>query len=145
QALGFNGGGGTTVENGAALNLDVDTGFDAHGRDLSNDSVTGQTGNGPPLGLKISTNISLNGTGIGGTGALHSLNGSNVWARTIGNNGASIGVEPDPNPSNPYSYFTHAYSLTVTGPTPLTLSGAISGFNLTKVDAGQLILPTANG
>jgi autotransporter-associated beta strand protein len=44
QALGYVGdasGGGTVVEVGASLNLAVDTGFDAHGRDLTNDSVTG--------------------------------------------------------------------------------------------------------
>jgi len=49
-ALGPVGSAGTSVSTGASLELEVDTGFDAHLRDLSNDSVTGQTGMGRNLG-----------------------------------------------------------------------------------------------
>ena len=65
QGLGNNGGGGTTVQvNAAALELEVDSGFDPHGRNLSHDSVTGLNGNGPQLGLTVATNLTLNGNGV---------------------------------------------------------------------------------
>jgi autotransporter-associated beta strand protein len=215
-ALGRFGGGGTSVNAGAALNLEVDTGTDAHGRNLATDSVTtlpvatiaatpngateagnvvtitttaahgfaageyvtitgvsnagydgtfqivtaggttftyldtltglGGAGggsalvsdiNGPQLGLKIATGLTLAGSGIGNTGALHSISGINVWTGGITLLGsAAIGVEPDPNQSSDNSYFTHDYSLTVTGNIGLG--------SLQKVDNGQLILPNAN-
>src|SRR5262249_39389104 len=130
----------TTVLTGAALELQVDTGLDPHGRDLSNDSVTGQTGNGPQLGLRITENLTLNGTGVGGTGALHSISGINQWLSPIAlATEAGIGVDPDPNASNTNLYFTNDYSLTVSG----NISGVRSS-KLHKEDAGQLILPNAN-
>src|SRR5262249_51136292 len=109
---------GTSVSSGAALELEVDTGFDPHGRDLSNDSITGQTGNGPQLGLRIFENLTINGTGINNTGALHSISGINQWRGhpvgggitsiiTLAGTDAGIGVDPDPNPSNTYIYFTN--------------------------------------
>jgi autotransporter-associated beta strand protein len=156
QALGPVGKlGTTTVQVGASLALEVDTGFDAHGRDLSIDSITGTTGNGPQLGLTFADSLIINGTGIDNTlitptgpilahsGALHSISGINKWTGPIALGGsatdASIGVEPDPHQSFDDNYFTHDYSLTVTG--------VISGGNLTnfeKFDNGQLILPTPN-
>ncbi len=45
-------------------------------------------------------------------------------------------MDADPNASTDNTYFTHDYSLTVSGP--------ISGTQLQKVDAGQLILPHDN-
>ena len=146
QALGHSGGAGTTVAMGATLELEVDTNSpypDPHGRDLTMDSIVGQTGNGPQLGMSISTNLTLNGNGvtIGGNpvGALYSKSGINVWNGKIilaGTTAADIGVDPDPNASPDAGYFTHDYSLTV--------NGAISGTQLEKLDAGQLILPRDN-
>ncbi len=153
------GGGAVLVQNGAALELEVDRGFDAHSRDLSIDSVTGQTGNGPQLGLTVANNITLIGTGIGGTGALHSISGINRWTgkvtlQTIDPGtppqliSPAIGVDADPNASNINDYFTHDYSLTITGTLkdgdiipPLNY---VTPGNLIKVDPGQLILPGAN-
>ncbi len=138
------------VQNNAALELQVDTGIEkAHGRDLAIDSVTGQNGNGPQLGLTVTKSLILHGSGINNTGALHSLSGINVWAGTIATNNAAIGVEADPNQSNTNTYFTHDYSLTVSGPpapvVPAITNGiALATGNLTKVGPGQLILPVAN-
>jgi autotransporter-associated beta strand protein len=127
----------TTVSNGAALELEVDVGLDPHGRDLSFDSVTGHFGNGPQLGLDISENVSITGTGIVNTGALRSLSGINQFLGTLTLGGtAAIGVEPDPNPTNTKDYFTRDYSL--------TMIGNLGGANLRKRGTGQLILPFAN-
>src|SRR5205823_5655889 len=68
---------GTTVNNGAVLELQVDSGLDAHGRDLANDSVTGLSGNGPQLGLTLNEVLTIIGTGVANTGALHSISGIN--------------------------------------------------------------------
>jgi autotransporter-associated beta strand protein len=103
-ALGL-GASAVTVDVGAALNLEVDNGFDAHGRDLSIDSVTGINGNGPQLGLTFSRPLTLNGSGVlipthvlvfdiaSGTqsdqiltpysGALHSISGINIWGAPV--------------------------------------------------------------
>src|SRR5262249_33504600 len=124
---------------------------------LSNDSITGQTGNGPQLGLRIFENLTINGTGINNTGALHSISGINQWRGhpvgggitsiiTLAGTDAGIGVDPDPNPSNTYIYFTNDYSLTVGDPANL-LTSQITGSRGTtfhKEDLGQLILPYAN-
>src|SRR5205814_1170798 len=114
QALGASSA-GTTVGTGAALELEVDTGFDAHGRNLAVDSVTGTTGNGPQLGLTFTEPLTINGQGIlrdptqpfnaltnPFTGALHSISGINQWLSGINlsSGNAGIGVEPDPHPSN---------------------------------------------
>jgi autotransporter-associated beta strand protein len=156
QALGSSGKvGTTTVEPGASLALEVDSGLDPHGRDLAKDSVTGLNGNGPQLGLTIANKLTINGTGINATvftptgpilarsGALHSLSGINRWTSPIAlgtlATDASIGVEPDPHASSDFTYFTHDYSLTVTG----DISGG-SSTNFEKFDNGQLILPNAN-
>ncbi len=71
QALGKGGGAGGTVAVGATLELEVDSNApypDPHGRDLTNDSIVGPTGNGPQLGLTVATNITLSGGGavVGG-------------------------------------------------------------------------------
>jgi autotransporter-associated beta strand protein len=124
-----------TVGNGSALEMQVDTGTDAHNRDLSKDSVTGV---GNELAMQLT--VSINGTGISSGGALRSVSGINTWvAGTIGlsGNSAAIGVDPDPNPSSTNAYFTNDYSLTVQS----DISG---GATLVKVGTGQLILPNAN-
>lgn len=137
KALGPNGSGNTVVSTGAALELEVDTGFDAHGRNLANDSVLGLNGPGPKLGLSINENITLSGSGISNTGALRSLSGINKYVGDITMSGTvAIGVEPDPDPSNTKAYFTDDYSLTITG--------NLSGNNLRKVGAGHMILPEDN-
>jgi autotransporter-associated beta strand protein len=170
QALGQNGGAGTVVFSGATLQLEVDSGFDAHGRNLANDSVTGLNGNGPQLGMTIATAITLFGTGVNGLGALRSLSGINQWDGTItledssrdsfaadtGSPGGgfssigsdvAIGVSADPNPTADNSYFTHDYSLTVNGlihDFP-PLNPAVKENNpFHKVDTGQLILASPN-
>jgi autotransporter-associated beta strand protein len=144
QALGDNGGAGTTVDSGAALELEVDGlngETDAHGRPLAQDSVTGFGTPNTQLGLTVNTPLTLFGSGFGGagalgTGALHSISGINVWTGNIKSLNAAIGVDADPHPSNTNNYFKHDYSLTV--------EGDLGGTNVTKVDPGQLILPNAN-
>ncbi len=137
QALGT---GSVTVLNGGTLKLEVDSNSpaDPHARDLTKDSIVGQTGNGPQLGLRLNNNITLNGLGAGGVGALYSASGINQWTGAINLATAPTGiaVDPDPNPSRDNSYFTHDYSLTVTG--------VISGRQLEKTGTGQLILATNN-
>ena len=105
--------------NGASLEMEVDgpNVFDAHGRDLANDSVTGKTGNGPQLGLLVAKPIIINGPGFNNEGALHSISGINDYTGgvTLGDKAANvgIGVDADPHPSNTNQYFTNDYSLTV--------------------------------
>jgi autotransporter-associated beta strand protein len=140
QALGAAGATkGTIVENNAALELEIDSGLDAHGRNLANDSITHLANK-----LFITEDLTLNGRGFNGTGALHSISGINTWAGPIVlvPRLAAIGVEPDPNPSSDNSYFTNDFSLTVIG----GISGGTPNdlVTLAKVDPGQLILPNAN-
>ncbi|HJZ54797.1 MAG TPA: autotransporter-associated beta strand repeat-containing protein, partial [Gemmataceae bacterium] len=145
---------GTNVANGATLELQVEAQdpvniprFDAQGRDLWNDSVTGN-----PNKLLFTEPLSISGRGVGtggGVGALRSVSGINIYAANIAladpgsnNVAAAIGVELDQRPGHPTpdaSYFTNDYSLTVTG----TISGG--DFNeFIKRGTGQLILPVAN-
>src|SRR5262249_12793819 len=92
--------------------------------------------------------LTINGTGIGNTGALRSVSGINTWTTggvALGTlaGSAAIGVDPDPNPSSTNDYFTNDYSLTI----PTNISGGSStvvGTTLAKVGTGQLILPNAN-
>ena len=141
QALGPNGGGGTTVNAGATLELQVDSGLDPHGRNLASDSVLGLNGPGPQLGLRIQTSLTLNGTGVGGIGALDSVSGINTWTGgiTLSSADAGIGVNADPNASNTNVFFAHDYSLTVSG-----VINDVAPTIFHKEDAGDLILPNAN-
>ena len=96
-------------------------------------------------GLNVANTLSLNGFGLPVTGngltagALYSISGLNIYSGDIGLGDASIGVDPDVRPghelANP-DYFKWDHSLTVTG--------TISGGNLTKLRGGDLILPFAN-
>lgn len=154
----------TTVFSGAALELELQT-DDLSGVGLGNlnmiptpalDSRTGLANQ-----MVFEQTLNANGTGINNTGALHSISGINAWEGTINLEG-SIGVEPDPNPSNSQLYFpaynatghvvSGDYSLTVgesadmVGPVfPAGGAGGTINGNLTKVGAGQLILPQSNG
>ena len=111
QALGTLGGRRAPRSTpGATLELEVDGNSpypDPHGRDLTNDSLVGQTGNGPQLGLKLLTKITLSGTGVNGEGALYSHSGINLWNGTItlGSGPVAVGVDPDPHPSTDSTYF----------------------------------------
>src|SRR5207253_2507557 len=84
--------------------------------------------NAPGTDLTVSKRLILVGSGVGGTGALHNVSGKNKWTGTINLLAdASIGVDPDPDPTNaagqPYNDFSQ-----------LTASGVISGGgNFTKV------------
>ncbi len=89
EALGT-GSANISVSTGATLELEVDTNLpaDPHGRDLTNDSLVGQTGNGPQLGLTFWRNLNLAGTGVVVSGvpvgALYSKSGINIWNGNIG-------------------------------------------------------------
>ncbi len=125
------------------------------------DSVTNTTNR-----LLVDTPLDLNGDGYNNTGTLDSVSGINTYgpnaAYNTANPGApyvisvsiflgSIGVEPDPTETANNNYFTNDYSLTVTGGIgngiPLA-TDPVSNLDhfayLTKLDGGQLILPTAN-
>src|SRR5262249_39677786 len=120
---------GTTVNSGAALELEVDNRVD---------SATGTVNT-----LNVPEGITLIGSGVANTGALRSVSGVNVFSGEITLNGtAAIGVEPDPSPTNTNDYFTNDYSLTVTGVID-DFFPAIAG-NLVKRGAGHLILPFDN-
>jgi autotransporter-associated beta strand protein len=132
---------GTTVYGGAALELQ-----------LQADDIAGLIPAPAPDSVTKTTNallftnpLTISGSGVGGTGALHSVSGINTYTGNIVLAGtAAIGVEPDPNASASNLYFTNDFSLTV-GPTAASPgTGVLSGGSLTKVDQGQLILPRAN-
>jgi autotransporter-associated beta strand protein len=126
--------GGTTVNDGAALELQTDS---------TPDSITGTTNT-----LSVSEALTLNGTGINGTGALRSVNGINVYTGpiTLGTLAPidAVGVEPDPNPHGDASYFTNDFSLTITGGISGGQNGTPTPTIFAKVGQGQLILPNAN-
>jgi autotransporter-associated beta strand protein len=118
--------GGTTVAAGAALELKLDG---------KKDSVTGTT-----TSLNVAEPLALNGTGLAGAGALHSISGVNTYSGLITlASTAALGVEPDPS-GGTANFLTTDYSLTING---AGIAGA-AAVTLDKVDAGQLILPTAN-
>ncbi|MFM7148833.1 MAG: autotransporter-associated beta strand repeat-containing protein, partial [Gemmataceae bacterium] len=128
-----------TVSNGAALQLEIDTGFDAFGRDLGNDSVTGVFNK-----LRISNSLEIQGRGVNNTGALHSISGINVYVGSITlQSFGAIGVNSDPNPSNTNLYFTNDYSLTAQFIREPLLPSRLSS-ELIKRGTGHLILPNAN-
>jgi autotransporter-associated beta strand protein len=149
---------GTTVRNGAALELELqkDNIFGLVPSPMP-DSITGTTNT-----LDFLVPLTIAGTGVNGTGALHSISGINVWNGTITLTSglAAIGVDPDPNASNSNSYFPtyNGSGLPVSGDFSLTVvpnagnggAGVITGGGrffletLEKTDGGQLILPSAN-
>lgn len=145
-----------SVAGGATLQLEVEAGSgpnggvlpptnpltgnpeDAHGRNLSDDSITHDAHR-----LQIANPLNLSGLGVGSNfnqvGALYSHTGINVWTAAISSGAAGIGVALDPRPGHPTpdsSYFTNDYSLTTTA--------AISGSTVTKLQPGHLIWPVAN-
>ncbi len=129
--------GAVFVNNGATLELEIDTGFDAKGRNLSNDSVTGVFNR-----LVVSNTLTMTGNGVNNGGALRSVSGINTYTGGITiQTSAAIGVDPDPTPSNSNLYFTNDFSLTVTGNIGEPTGSPAS---LVKVGTGHLILPNAN-
>jgi autotransporter-associated beta strand protein len=143
---------GTRVLDGGTLEMEVEAGnpaiprFDAHNRDLWDDSVTHD-----PNKLLFTEPLDLNGMGHDSAGALRSLTGINAWDIGIVLNDqtskAAIGVEADPRPGHPTpdsSYFVSDYSLTVLGviSTGQSFANGVSDFY--KRGSGQLVLPTAN-
>jgi autotransporter-associated beta strand protein len=91
--------------------------------------------------------LSLMGTGAGGNGALRNIRGTNedtgdiplrtfigrgTSSVTFFDSGATVGVQPDQAPFDQFHL------------SQLTLSGAVSNGNLTKVGAGELVLTNAN-
>ncbi len=127
-----------TVAGGAALEYQVDSGFDPHGRNLGDDSVTHNA-----LQLNISRPLVISGTGVNNTGALRNVSGINIQTSgiTLAGAAAAIGVDPDPNPKSDNTYFTNDYSLTVNG----VISNIVNPppfFD--KVGTGQLILTAIN-
>lgn len=102
--------------------------------DAYSDSVTGTNNK-----LNVSTPLTIDGSGTANQGALYSHTGINIYSGPITANGASIGVDADPNPTNGINYFINDYSLTIPG----APAGITAGSLLTKVDNGQLILPNA--
>jgi autotransporter-associated beta strand protein len=144
QALGS---GDVYVRNGASLALAVDA---------NPDSITGTTNT-----MVVANHAFICGLGASALGALVNISGINTYTGAVdltdleGSTAvASIGVLPDPNPTNNAAYFpTYANGQAVSGDYSLTISGAISGdydyslqsgFSLDKFGGGQLILPNAN-
>ncbi len=141
------GTGGVVVEDGASLGLGVD--------DIP-DSVTGTINT-----LLVSNPLTITGQGASVLGALVNFSGINVYSGSIdvesnpSDHSASIGVQPDPNPSSNTSYFptydpasgaalTGDYSLTITGP----ISGAWSEYQdilLSKLGPNGTPIPPTSG
>jgi autotransporter-associated beta strand protein len=134
---------------GGSICLVEDQGTLALAVDDLPDSVSGTTNT-----LWVSNPLIINGFGFARQGALDSKSGINTYAGpiTLGGN-ASIGVQPDPNPTPNTTYFptfnaagdavSGDYSLTVIGGLKATPFGG-PHFVLSKLGTGQLILPTAN-
>ena len=129
------------VIDGAALELQVDTGFDgtalrSNGRNLASDSILGTNPGYLKLGLQLNNPLSIDGLGINATGALRSISGINNYVApiTIGET-AAIGVDGDPNRQTDNSYFYNDWSLTTQD---------LRGGTLVKRGTGHLILPNAN-
>lgn len=119
----------TSVKAGAALEIQADA---------LTDSV-----NTTGTDLTVTEDLHLSGSGIGGTGALRNLVGTNVWAANVSlDTNSTIGVDPDPDHLDadalPFNDFSQ---LTITG----QLGGSLPSFSdLTKVGTGELVLPGAN-
>src|SRR5262249_8885841 len=106
------GGTNCLVEDSATLALAID--------DIP-DSVTGTTNT-----LVVSNHLFLTGTGFAGVGGLLSKSGINPYAGIIDLSGsvASVGVNPDPNPTSDQGYFPTFN--TVAGITGVAVSGDFS-------------------
>ena len=142
---------GTIVEYGASLELQTDTIIDPiTGTTIHlSDTITATTDH-----MVFNQPLTIYGTGIENTGALHNISGINIWSGniTLGlpyggtlPSTAAIGVDPDPNPKSDSTFFTADYSLTVTGKIeddPSSLPGTYT--NLAKRGMGQLVLTAAN-
>ncbi|MBX9583214.1 MAG: autotransporter-associated beta strand repeat-containing protein, partial [Gemmataceae bacterium] len=156
------GGSATAVVEGGSLELEVEAGDltipqrDAHGRDLGNDSVTGD-----PNRLRVAEPITIFGRGLdttdngrtGGTGALRSVSGINVTTAPIElgyakNVADAIGVDQDRRAGHPTpdaTYFTADYSLTTQGVILGNLDPELDrATEFVKRGEGHLILPIAN-
>ena len=89
-------------------------------------------------------------TGVATLGALYSKDGINTWSGQITLAGtAAIGVDSAALPTGtPYNYDVTSTGIplddSLTAAYPPQLGGALTGGSLTKVGAGQLILPNAN-
>jgi len=120
--------------------------------------VTGLSGNGPQLGLRINEPLTLNGRGVQAgyltpsgapamTGALHSKSGINRLTSDVNlTSSAGIGVDPDPVQSNSNIYFTNDYSLSMGDPSAASGPniGGPSFVDFHKEGTGHLILPFSN-
>ena len=138
--------GATTITNGILtiedpLSLGTADGTAVTGAIVNKNSATGKTGGLQlldPTGVGFTVfnkQLTLNGAGPAGLGALANANGNNTWT------GAVILGSAAPNAS--------PVSIGAAVNTTLTISGVISdpnasGASLTKVDAGTLILTNTN-
>lgn len=139
KALGTSNGAadGTVVNNGAALELEVDNIVD---------SVTGNV-----AGLSVAEVLTLTGRGLANgpgspatnTGALRSKRGINHYTGNItmtNGTGGSIGVDPDPTQSSDDRYLTDDESLTIDG--DIAGQGSPSSNSpWSKLGTGHLIIP----
>lgn len=150
--------GGTTVSVGASLELAIDTGLTAHGRDRTNDSVTANFEK-----LRITEVITINGRGLNNgvnnaqTGALRNRSGINQLVSDVFlgdlTSFAAIGVDPDPTSTASNLYFTNDWSLTLLAQIQDPRNPANTGFpayprfnptDLGKLLGGHLILTQAS-
>ncbi len=122
---------------------------------LRNNSAAGNAGtvtvaNGAAVelqgGVTLARALNLNGTGVGGNGALRSISGNNTWSGAVTLSGASE-IQSDAGTLTVSGALNNAGFLATydanTG--SITDSGVISGAGgLTKTGAGTLTLGTAN-
>jgi autotransporter-associated beta strand protein len=95
--------------------------------------------------ISVDTFVNLNGTGIGGTGALRSIGGTNDLTNNITLSGnTSIGVDAG-STLRTFSPISGAFSLTKVGAGVLDLGGASTYSGGTTVSAGKLLVNNFSG
>jgi autotransporter-associated beta strand protein len=134
---------GTTAINAGVLNVQNNTalGTVANGTTVSNGAALEIQG-----GITIHAEaLGLNGTGVGGNGAFRNISGTNSFAGAITLAAAST-IQSDAGALTLSGNMTGAFDLTLEGAAGGTVSGVIgtTAGTLTKNDAGTWILTGAN-
>ena len=133
--------GATTISAGV-LNIQntLATGTSAGGVSITSGTALEMQGN---ISV-VSETITINGTGIGGAGALRNISGSNSWSGTI-TQGSASRINSDAGTLT-LAAISGLFGLTIGGAGNTTVSGIIGTGNnsLTKDGAGTLTLSGAN-
>ena len=121
---------------------------------IANDTALGTVAGGVTVAnlaaLELSNNItvgaealSINGAGIGGTGALRNVHGTNTYGGAITFATAAT-IEADANTQLNLTNMSGNVLKTFDGPGNIVANGVIAGTTVTKTGTGTLILAAAN-